>query len=656
MPSKRILIIENDVGFLRAFQDAFTGNDVQIDVVADGKAASQKAKEDLPNVILLSLDLLGNSGYAVYNKLKRHRLTETIPVIILSNASEESFNRQALLNPDQYYLFKPSDLLQIVETTNALIQMGDSPQDASPGAEGPEPIEIAAEEVVEADPQVVETIDAQRHVLLDANEILPPMEDDTTFDEEDEGRPPAQTPSASQIAKKESTRASGSAEIKAEQSSAPPPLPATPLEAVLQAAASATPADTKSLIITIEEEAAEAPHPGNPPTQGEAATEVATEAATEAVTEVATEAATEALDPRTSLSAPVLLTKLHHSQEQIQLLREKVNRLEGKLDERNQAFEKRESDISKLRALTTAHERTMLSLKSTVTAKDRESLEIKEEINQKVQVIIELQEKTDEREKEILQIHEMVSGRDREIKDLSAKYDESLRVKNELQELHETRMSEWEQSHAEATASFEHQRNTLHAEQARAAKEAADRQRTLQGDITTLEASLAEAEKKHLELFDQKKRREEELLNESSALEASLAEAEMKHLEFLDQKKQLEQELRTLLDALQAAKRELAATGEQREELHRELAAERAAHAQTQQTAGRISGLEKDLNAAYDMISANQRQIGELSDEIARQKEAIEKADSAIEEHQSSRAASAALKAKMKKALDEWEP
>ena len=483
MPSKRILIIENDVGFLRAFQDAFTGNDVQIDVVADGKAASQKAKEDLPNVILLSLDLLGNSGYAVYNKLKRHRLTETIPVIILSNASEESFNRQALLNPDQYYLFKPSDLLQIVETTNALIQMGDSPQDASPGAEGPEPIEIAAEEVVEADPQVVETIDAQRHVLLDANEILPPMEDDTTFDEEDEGRPPAQTPSASQIAKKESTRASGSAEIKAEQSSAPPPLPATPLEAVLHAAASATPADTKSLIITIEEEAAVAPHPGNPPTQGEAATEVATEAATEAVTEVATEAATEALDPRTSLSAPVLLTKLHHSQEQIQLLREKVNRLEGKLDERNQAFEKRESDISKLRALTTAHERTMLSLKSTVTAKDRESLEIKEEINQKVQVIIELQEKTDEREKEILQIHEMVSGRDREIKDLSAKYDESLRVKNELQELHETRMSEWEQSHAEATASFEHQRNTLHAEQARAAKEAADRQRTLQGDI-----------------------------------------------------------------------------------------------------------------------------------------------------------------------------
>ena len=90
---KHVLLIEDDVFIQKAYQLKFGKNGIQTKVLNDGKAALEyieNASSEKPNAVMLDLMLPFVSGFEILEKIRITKGWETIPVIILSNLSQES--------------------------------------------------------------------------------------------------------------------------------------------------------------------------------------------------------------------------------------------------------------------------------------------------------------------------------------------------------------------------------------------------------------------------------------------------------------------------------------------------------------------------------------------------------------------------------------
>ena len=92
----KILIIE-DAETLRFFLSRkFKGEGFDIEEAVDGEEGIKKAKESKPDLILLDLLLPGIDGFEVLSILKKDSRLESIPVIIISNFSQEEAVKRGL--------------------------------------------------------------------------------------------------------------------------------------------------------------------------------------------------------------------------------------------------------------------------------------------------------------------------------------------------------------------------------------------------------------------------------------------------------------------------------------------------------------------------------------------------------------------------------
>jgi CheY-like chemotaxis protein len=89
---------------------------------ADGPAGLALARSQLPEVILMDLNLPGMSGFDVLGQLRREAATAHIPVIALSaNAMRPDIER-ALAAGFARYLTKPIDIDQFNEAIDSALR------------------------------------------------------------------------------------------------------------------------------------------------------------------------------------------------------------------------------------------------------------------------------------------------------------------------------------------------------------------------------------------------------------------------------------------------------------------------------------------------------------------------------------------------------
>jgi diguanylate cyclase (GGDEF)-like protein len=103
---RSILIIDNDKAGLR-YLNSLLSADYSIFTAEDGPEAVNKAKEILPNLILLNILMPGTSGYEALTGLKSSKATQGIPVIFITalNSNYEEEKGLALNAVD--YITKP---------------------------------------------------------------------------------------------------------------------------------------------------------------------------------------------------------------------------------------------------------------------------------------------------------------------------------------------------------------------------------------------------------------------------------------------------------------------------------------------------------------------------------------------------------------------
>ncbi len=122
----KILLIDDDEALTTIFTAALTKEGFQVVAVNTGQEGIDKATTETPDLILLDQVLPDFSGNDILKQLKLDEKTKNIPVIILSNFSQEELVKEAINQGAVDYVFKyqveVKDVIEKIKRTLGQIQ------------------------------------------------------------------------------------------------------------------------------------------------------------------------------------------------------------------------------------------------------------------------------------------------------------------------------------------------------------------------------------------------------------------------------------------------------------------------------------------------------------------------------------------------------
>lgn len=125
MASRKALIIENDESYLRIISGVLAGLGFRNLLVREESTAPQLAKQELPDLIVLSVELPKVNGYVLCKRIKETEETRRIPLILISaKAGAEDFekHRKLRIRADEY-LIKPFNQENFRRKVEAVIDL-----------------------------------------------------------------------------------------------------------------------------------------------------------------------------------------------------------------------------------------------------------------------------------------------------------------------------------------------------------------------------------------------------------------------------------------------------------------------------------------------------------------------------------------------------
>jgi len=115
----KVLIVDDDENLSLIFETTLQKNGLQTVLALNGKTGIDKAKIEKPDLILLDQVLPDISGNEILKTLKADSETQNIPILMLSNFSQEELVKEAINNGATDYIFKfqiePQDLADKVK-------------------------------------------------------------------------------------------------------------------------------------------------------------------------------------------------------------------------------------------------------------------------------------------------------------------------------------------------------------------------------------------------------------------------------------------------------------------------------------------------------------------------------------------------------------
>ncbi len=102
----KVLFIDDDEDLIEIFSTALVKEGFEVDSTLTGQDGLNKAKSDKPDIVILDQVMPDMAGNDVLRLLKEDETTKNIPVILLSNFSQEELVRGAIEHGAVDYLFK----------------------------------------------------------------------------------------------------------------------------------------------------------------------------------------------------------------------------------------------------------------------------------------------------------------------------------------------------------------------------------------------------------------------------------------------------------------------------------------------------------------------------------------------------------------------
>ncbi len=91
MQKRKVLIVDDEMDMRIFLKTLLETRGYQPIVAKDGREGVQKAKEIIPDLIILDVMMPGDGGPQTYRRLKTDQALSQIPVIMLSGVKQDSF-------------------------------------------------------------------------------------------------------------------------------------------------------------------------------------------------------------------------------------------------------------------------------------------------------------------------------------------------------------------------------------------------------------------------------------------------------------------------------------------------------------------------------------------------------------------------------------
>jgi two-component system response regulator RpaA len=119
---KKVLIVEDDPTFSFMLEEELKP-DYEIHRCVDAMSALSEVAVNLPDLILLDVDILGNmDGFTVLNAVRKEDRTKNIPVIVLTNLGDTYKEKFLRAGANEYHAKSEVNLTQVHESVNKYLQ------------------------------------------------------------------------------------------------------------------------------------------------------------------------------------------------------------------------------------------------------------------------------------------------------------------------------------------------------------------------------------------------------------------------------------------------------------------------------------------------------------------------------------------------------
>lgn len=113
---KVILVVEDDLFLIRAYQIKFEKEGYEVWVATEGNTALEFLKKDPADIVLLDLMLPGVSGFDILIEIRKNPKWKDVPVIILTNlGQQQDIDRGKELNVKEYIVKANVKISDVVE-------------------------------------------------------------------------------------------------------------------------------------------------------------------------------------------------------------------------------------------------------------------------------------------------------------------------------------------------------------------------------------------------------------------------------------------------------------------------------------------------------------------------------------------------------------
>jgi DNA-binding response OmpR family regulator len=174
-----LLIVEDDPGTASLLETYFQSQGYRTECIRHGEEAEPLALQTHPDILLLDVRLPGIDGFEVVRRLRNHRRTSKIPILMLTDLHERSDRLKGLEVGVDDYIGKPFDLQEIGLRVRNTIERASWKRTTNPVTDLPEgkPVEESLQRILLKPDWSIVTVRVAKLDAFRANRGFPAADD-----------------------------------------------------------------------------------------------------------------------------------------------------------------------------------------------------------------------------------------------------------------------------------------------------------------------------------------------------------------------------------------------------------------------------------------------------------------------------------------------